>query len=145
MFLTDAYDEIKADVTDVKDLGSGVVGGIECDYYALRDKDVDRQIWVTQGARLRRAGSHHVHRNRRCAAVQRPATQLEDRQRGSHAGLAYKPPSGAKEISIDELKKVKDMGELPSHYKLGGKRRAPPEHYARCCSWRSSPGCHRAG
>ena len=53
LFFTRAYDEITADVTDVKDLGSGVVGGIECDYFAFRAKDVDWQIWVTQGAKPR--------------------------------------------------------------------------------------------
>ena len=30
---------------------------------------------------------HHVHRNHRRAAVHRPASELEDRQRGRHAGL----------------------------------------------------------
>ena len=53
LFITHAYDEITADVTDVKDLGSGVVGGIECDYFAFRAKDVDWQIRVTQGAKPR--------------------------------------------------------------------------------------------
>ena len=38
LFLTRAYDEITGDVTDVKDLGSGVIGGIECDYFAFRAK-----------------------------------------------------------------------------------------------------------
>jgi hypothetical protein len=36
-------------VTDVKDLGSGVIGDVECDYMAFRKKDVDFQIWVAQG------------------------------------------------------------------------------------------------
>ena len=53
LFITHAYDEITAAVTNVKDLGSGVVGGIECDYFAFRAKDVDWQIWVTQGAKPR--------------------------------------------------------------------------------------------
>ena len=38
LFLTNAYDELMADVTDVKDLGSGVIGGIECDYFAFRSQ-----------------------------------------------------------------------------------------------------------
>ena len=88
LFLTHAYDEITADVTNVKDLGSGVVGGIECDYFAFRAKDVDWQIWVTQGAGPRPCRYvDHVHENRRRAAVHRPASELEDRQRGRHGGL----------------------------------------------------------
>ena len=38
-----------ADVTDVKDLGSGVIGGEECDHIALRAPEVDYQIWIAQG------------------------------------------------------------------------------------------------
>ena len=37
------------DVKDVKDLGSGVIGGKECDHFAFRAKDVDWQIWIAQG------------------------------------------------------------------------------------------------
>ena len=39
------------DVTDVKDLGSGVINGVECDYLAFRTEDVDWQIWVEDGER----------------------------------------------------------------------------------------------
>ena len=38
-------------VTDVKDLGSGVIGGAECDHLAFRTDKVDRQIWIADGAR----------------------------------------------------------------------------------------------
>ena len=44
LLLSNAYDELMSDVVDVKDLGSGVVGGIECDYLAFRTKEVDWQI-----------------------------------------------------------------------------------------------------
>lgn len=36
-------------VTDVKDLGSGVIGGLECDHIALRNDELDLQIWIAQG------------------------------------------------------------------------------------------------
>jgi hypothetical protein len=36
-------------VTDVKDLGSGVIGGQECDHIALRSDELDLQIWIAQG------------------------------------------------------------------------------------------------
>ena len=38
-------------MTDVKDLGSGVIRGTECDHLAFRTKEVDWQIWIAQGAR----------------------------------------------------------------------------------------------
>jgi len=36
--------------TDVKDLGSGVIGGVECDHLAFRTEVADMQIWIAQGA-----------------------------------------------------------------------------------------------
>jgi hypothetical protein len=46
LLLSNAYDELMLDVTDIKDLGSGVVGGTECDFLAFRKKEVDFQIWI---------------------------------------------------------------------------------------------------
>jgi hypothetical protein len=45
------YKELMPQVTDVKDLGSGVIRGVECDHLAFRTKEVDWQIWIAQGAR----------------------------------------------------------------------------------------------
>ena len=88
LFLTSAFDELMANVTDVKDLGSGVIGGIECDYLAFRTKEVDWQIWITQGARPHPCRYvDHVHGHHRRAAVQRPASELENGRRRPNRGL----------------------------------------------------------
>ena len=49
LLATDSYDALMTDVVDVKDLGSGVVNGVECDYLAMRKADLDLQIWIAQG------------------------------------------------------------------------------------------------
>ena len=49
LLLSNVYDELMRDVIDVKDLGSGVIGGTECDHLAFRTKEVDWQIWIAQG------------------------------------------------------------------------------------------------
>ncbi|MCP4381824.1 MAG: DUF2092 domain-containing protein [Hyphomicrobiales bacterium] len=49
LLMSNVSDEILPLVEDVKDLGSGVIGGIECDHVAFRTADVDLQIWVAQG------------------------------------------------------------------------------------------------
>ena len=49
LLLSSSYDELMHDVTDVKDLGSGVIGGVECDTFAFRTNEVDWQIWIAQG------------------------------------------------------------------------------------------------
>jgi hypothetical protein len=38
-----------ADVTEVRDLGSGVIRGEECDHLAFRAPEVDWQAWIGQG------------------------------------------------------------------------------------------------
>jgi hypothetical protein len=51
LLLSNVYDVLMADVVDAKDLGSGMIGGIECDHLAFRTEDVDWQIWIAQGDR----------------------------------------------------------------------------------------------
>jgi hypothetical protein len=51
LLMSDPYKELMPLVNDVKDLGSGVIHGIECDHLAFRTKEVDWQIWIAQGAR----------------------------------------------------------------------------------------------
>ena len=46
LLLPDVYGELMHDVVDVKDLGSGVIAGTECDHLAFRNHDVDWQIWI---------------------------------------------------------------------------------------------------
>jgi hypothetical protein len=51
LLMSDPFKELMPEVNDVKDLGAGVIHGIECDHLAFRTKDVDWQIWIAQGAR----------------------------------------------------------------------------------------------
>src|SRR5579871_4734686 len=51
LLMTNSYDELMQDVYDSKDLGSGVINGVECDSLAFRKNDVDWQIWIAQGDR----------------------------------------------------------------------------------------------
>src|ERR1700731_603496 len=51
LLMSDPYKELMAPVTEVKDLGSGVIRGVECDHLAFRTKEVDWQIWIALRAR----------------------------------------------------------------------------------------------
>ena len=51
LLTADSYGQLIEDVTDIKDLGSGVVNGVECDHLAFRTEGVDWQIWIAQGDR----------------------------------------------------------------------------------------------
>lgn len=46
---SDAGAVLLEDVTEMRDLGSGVIRGQECDHLAFRTPEVDWQIWIAQG------------------------------------------------------------------------------------------------
>ena len=49
LLLSNASVVLLENVSDIKDLGLGVVGGVECDSLAFRTEDVDWQIWIAKG------------------------------------------------------------------------------------------------
>jgi len=51
LLMSDVYQQLMPQVVNVKDLGSGVIHGVECDHFAFRTKEVDWQIWIAQGDR----------------------------------------------------------------------------------------------
>ena len=121
LLISNSYDELMEDVVDVKDLGSGVIGGTECDHLAFRKKDVDWQIWIAQGSRPYPcrydiatkvvAGSPESAFR---SATGKPAATS---RRAASASRRRRRPSGG----CGDLAKLKDMGELPSNFRIGGK------------------------
>ncbi|MCP9819624.1 DUF2092 domain-containing protein [Synechococcus sp. Cruz-9H2] len=121
LLLPKAYAELTEGVTDVKDLGSGVVGGVECDHLAFRKKDVDFQIWIAQGQRP--YPCRYMITSTAVPGSPQYRVQISNFQTGSAAigqNFTFVPPQGARAISKDELKTIKSMGELPSHFVQGG-------------------------
>jgi len=51
LLMSNIYDQLMPEVVDAKDLGSGVIRGVECDHVAFRAKDVDWELWIAQGNR----------------------------------------------------------------------------------------------
>jgi len=51
LIMSDPYAALMNGVTQIKDLGSGVIRGQECNHLAARSKLVDWQIWIAQGDR----------------------------------------------------------------------------------------------
>ncbi|MGB3021323.1 MAG: DUF2092 domain-containing protein [Methyloceanibacter sp.] len=123
LLLTNAYDELMANVVDVKDLGSGVIGGIECDHFAFRAKEVDWQIWIAQGDRP--YPCRYSIASKLIDGDPQYSVQVRDWKTGDEVaadGFSFEAPAGAKQVDIAELKKMKDMGELPSNFIIGGKQ-----------------------
>jgi hypothetical protein len=51
LLTSDPFAMLMTNVTDVKDLGSGVIHGQECDHIAARSDNADWQLWIAQGDR----------------------------------------------------------------------------------------------
>ena len=121
LLLTDAYEGLMAAVVDVKDLGSGVIGGTECDYLAFRTQEVDWQIWIAQGARP--YPCRYVIASKGVTDGPQYSVQIRKWKTGSEVAATdfrFKAPQFARRIELDELKAMKNMGELPSHFLQGG-------------------------
>ena len=82
LLMSDPYKELMPDVTDAKDLGSGVIHGVECDHLAFRTKEVDWQIWIAQGARPYPPLCNHQQEGYRVAAIHARCMVMESRHRG---------------------------------------------------------------
>lgn len=117
LLLSNSYDELMAGVIDVKDLGSGVIGGVECDFLAFRTEDVDWQIWIAQGERP--YPCRYVITSKHLANSPQYAVQTRNWQTGAEVAtnvFEFKNPTNAEMV---ELKDLKGTGALPDHFKEG--------------------------
>ena len=117
LLLSNAYDELMADVTDVKDLGSGVIGGVECDYLAFRKEVVDWQIWIAQGDNP--YPCRYVITSKDIAHSPQYSIQIRDWKTGSAVAaddFGFKNSTNAKKVDVKDLK---GMSALPDHFKRG--------------------------
>src|SRR6516164_1529830 len=123
LLITNSYNELMADVVDVKDLGSGVIGDTECDHLAFRKKDVDWQIWIAQGARP--YPCRYVIASRLVPGEPEYSIQIRDWKTGDEVasdGFNFNAPPGARKVDVKDLKTIKDMSDLPGNFLIGGKR-----------------------
>ena len=114
------YDVLMADVTDVKDLGSGVIGGTECDHLAFRTKEIDWQIWIAQGARP--YPCRYVITSKQVDQAPQYSVEIRDWKTGGEVAtddFGFKAPADAKKMDAKDLKDMKGADELPSNFAIG--------------------------
>ena len=117
LLLSNAYDALMLDVVDVKDLGSGVIGGVECDFLAFRAKEVDWQIWIAQGERP--YPCRYTITTKQLASGPQYTIQIRDWKTGDEVaktGFSFKNPTNAKKV---DLKNLEGTDELPGHFVIG--------------------------
>jgi hypothetical protein len=121
LLMSNVYDQLMPDVVDVKDLGSGVIGGVECDHLAFREKTVDWEIWIAEG------GRPYPCRYVITSTLLNGSPQYTIDLRGWKAGaevasdrFAFQAPVGARKLNPGELR---DFDELPSIFALNKESR----------------------
>jgi len=115
LLLMDPYEVLMQDVVDIKDLGSGVIGGVECDYLAFRAKEVDWQIWIAQGERP--YPCRYVITSKFMKGEPQYSIQIRDWKAGAEVAatdFSFKNPTDAKKVDMKNL-----ADELPEHFKIG--------------------------
>jgi hypothetical protein len=119
LLMTNSYDELMQDVYDSKDLGSGVINGVECDTLAFRKNDVDWQIWIAQGEQP--YPCRFVVTSKLASGDPQYTIQFRDWRFGNDVAaddFAFRNASNATKV---ELKDVQDkVGDLPENFKIGG-------------------------
>lgn len=120
LLLPDAYDKLMEGVTNVKDLGSGVIGGVECDHLAFRAKDVDWQIWIAQGETP--YPCRYVITASQIEQGPQYSIQISDWKTGVDVvaeDYSFVNKTDARKV---ELKDLADIDELPDHLSIGGNK-----------------------
>ena len=118
LLMSDPYKELMPLVTDVKDLGSGVIHGIECDHLAFRTKEVDWQIWIAQGARP--YPCRYVITSKKVAGWPQYTLDITAWTAGAEVasdGFKLAVPADAKKLTANQ---VPDLDDIPGIFKAKG-------------------------
>ena len=120
LILSNVYDQLIPEVTDAKDLGSGVIGGVECDHLAFRTSQVDWQIWIAQGARP--YPCRYVITSKMVANGPQYSIQIRDWKSGGEVAaddFAFRNTTNA---TKSDLKALPDTDDLPTIFERGASR-----------------------
>ena len=119
LLLSNVYDELMRDVTDVKDLGSGVIGGTECDHLAFRNKDVDWQIWIAQGDKP--YPCRFVITSKMIALGPQYSIEVRNWKTGTDVAssdFSFKAPADAKKVDVRDPKNI-GHGRIAEQFRNG--------------------------
>ncbi|MGB5613458.1 MAG: DUF2092 domain-containing protein, partial [Sedimenticolaceae bacterium] len=117
LLMSDAYQALMEGVVDIKDLGSGVVGGVECDFLAFRAEEVDWQIWIAQGDDP--YPCRYSIASKTVAGLPQYTVQLRNWKTGDAVkAIDFSFVNSTHAVKV-EPGSVKDANELPEHFVTG--------------------------
>lgn len=114
LLMSNPYDQLMPLVVDTKDLGSGVIRGVECDHLAFRTNDVDWQIWIAQGDRP--YPCRYVITSTKVAGSPQYTIDVRTWKAGAEVaseGFNVEIPAGAKKVMPSE---IPNIDELPDAF-----------------------------
>jgi hypothetical protein len=115
LLMSNPYDELMQSVTEIRDVGSGIIRGQECDHLAIRTEEVDWQIWIAQGPSP--FPCRYIVSSKKVGGGPQYTLDIRNWQAGVDAGIgdfSFKAPEGAKEVKPEELR---DIDELPDMFR----------------------------
>lgn len=116
LLMANSYETLMQGVVDIKDLGSGVLDGIECDSLAFRTADVDWQIWIAQGDRP--YPCRYVITSKLIAGGPQYTVEVRNWKAGDEVAardFTFENSSGAEKVEPGD---VKGMGDLPEIFEI---------------------------
>ncbi len=120
LLLSNSYEVLIKDVLEAKHLGTGVIGGVECEHLAFRNFETDWQLWVEVGDRPipRKMVITSKTVNSAPQYTIRITGWNTDVEPNADA-FSFTPPEGAEELHPHALI---DLDELPQELPIGGKQ-----------------------
>jgi hypothetical protein len=119
LLLSRSFDEMMMDVIDAKDIGRGVVDGVECEHLAFRNVDTDWQIWIELGARP--IPHKYVITTKATTGMPQYTLRIKEWRTDVPAdAFAFKSASGAKKVALEALA---DTDEVPQGSVITGEKK----------------------
>jgi hypothetical protein len=111
LLLSNPYKALIEGVLEAKDIGQGVIDGVECQHLAFRNEDVDWQLWVQLGANP--IPRQYIITSKTLASAPQYRIRISDWKTDvapANDAFAFKAPDGAKAVSAEA---IRDFDELP--------------------------------
>ncbi|MGO4999551.1 DUF2092 domain-containing protein [Oceanisphaera sp. W20_SRM_FM3] len=115
LLLTNTSVVLLENVTDIKDLGTGVVNGVECDSLAFRTDEVDWQIWIAQGDTPYPV--RYVITSKQVKNGPQYSIQTRNWQTGDAVAARDYSFKNRTDAALVKLEKLSDASHLPENFK----------------------------
>ncbi len=110
LLLGNVYETLMAEVIDSKNIGHGVVDGVECNHLAFRNQDVDWQLWVQLGPNP--IPRKLVITSKAIGGAPQYTLVIKDWKTdvaADQAAFAFSPPQGATKLNLEDLAKLDEL------------------------------------